>query len=58
MTPDAFVLFVLRQTYPDNWRKILNSTINIRVRKIIRDGLPDIIEPYWKNMDELTLYLL
>lgn len=57
MTPIAFVLFVIRQTYPDNWIKLLAHRENLKLEKKLRANLPKVEDAFWKEEDELQSYL-
>jgi hypothetical protein len=57
MTPLAFVLFVIRQTYPENWTKLLTYSDSLKLARKIRSGLPEIKEPNWTEKDEIQSYL-
>lgn len=51
MTPFSFLLFVLRQKYPSNWEKILQSNLCDSIAQSVRHSLPVIADKYWQNLD-------
>lgn len=57
MTPLAFVLFVIRQIYPDNWSRLLEQRAGLRLVEKIRTELEEVIDPYWQADDEFQTYL-
>lgn len=57
MTPLSFVLFVMRQMYPDSWARLLGRPEQFRLQQAIRDKLQFVSEEYWKEADNLELHL-
>lgn len=57
MTPIAFVLFVIRQRYPDAWSDILKWNNPHQLCRNFRDQLKMVDEKYWCKTDEQELYL-
>jgi len=56
MTAEAFVLFVMRQMYPECWERLLSQRDNFKLRSSIRTSLSAIPTPYWGDLDSLELH--
>jgi hypothetical protein len=56
-SPEAFVLFVVRQCYPDHWRRLVDKHEIEFLTRRIRDALPVIEDKYWCETDECETYL-
>ena len=56
-TPQAFLLFVIRQAYPRNWEILLERKEDLKIERWIRADLPMIESNYWQVDDELQHYL-
>ncbi|WP_081767225.1 DUF2290 domain-containing protein [Hylemonella gracilis] len=57
ITPIAFVLFVIRQFFPDNWRNLLQYQAELKIERNIRTKLSLIDQQFWSQEDELQMYL-
>ena len=57
MTPESFVLFIIRQAYPDAWTKLLDSSLGSKIEKKIRNSLIEVDDNYWNPKDNRELYL-
>lgn len=58
LTPLSFVLFVVRQCYPDYWLNIHNLHEASRLSRNVRDNLRDIdFAKFWKTKDNRELIL-
>lgn len=51
MTPWSFLLFVIRQKYPHNWQRLLDSKLSTHFPKAVRDSLPSVPNDYWNGHD-------
>lgn len=51
MTPWSFLLFLIRQKYPQNWERLLNSSLAKHFEKGIRHGLTAVPPKYWGGHD-------
>ena len=56
-TPLAFILFVIRQVYPDNWERLFQEDKNLRLGEKLRTDLDEVIPPHWLPEDEIQCYL-
>ncbi len=58
MTPLAFILFVIRQKYPDNWERVLNSNLASSLQRNVRSSLIPLPGQYWQEADlcEMSLW--
>jgi hypothetical protein len=50
-SPTSFVLFVLRQRYPDNWRILLRTNLVGTLQRRVRIGLTEIAAPHFNLAD-------
>ena len=57
MSPTAFSLFVMRQMYPDCWKRLLDYSGTCGLPNHCRNGLPLVSPPYWQARDEIETYL-
>jgi hypothetical protein len=57
MSPLSFIYFVLRQRYPDNWRKVLTSPMHEGISHQLREGLPLVGAAYCRKLDICELEL-
>jgi hypothetical protein len=62
ITPTAFLFFIIRQVYPQTWKKILERTITDKALKAVVDSARKNLESidqklYWGDEDDLELYL-
>lgn len=57
MTPLAFVLFVMRQAYPESWARLLQQKEVGNVPKKIRLECNDVENDWWQQHDHLELHL-
>lgn len=57
LTPISFVLFVMRQMYPDCWKRLLQHHESRRLPKEIRRDCPAVPAHYWQQNDAIELYL-
>jgi hypothetical protein len=51
MTPWSFLLFIIRQRYPENWERLLGGTFSKSLRNSVRDNLPLVPIKYWDGHD-------
>lgn len=51
MTPWSFLLFVIRQKYPQSWERLLNSGMAQHFENGVRQNLPLVPEDYWGGHD-------
>lgn len=56
MTAVSFVLFVMRQLYPECWERILNHREAARLPKIIRTDCQDLKTDHWRDGDTIELH--
>jgi hypothetical protein len=57
MRPTSFVLFVLRQMYPEYWRRFLGRDDVQTVCRSVREDLEQVDEAYMQDRDRLQLIL-
>jgi hypothetical protein len=57
MSAEAFVLFVMRQMYPECWERLLSQRQSFKLAKSIRTALVALPEKYWSDLDALELHL-
>ena len=57
MNPISFVLFVLRQQYPEHWAALWTVQSFSNWRRNVRDNLEMVHSDYWCHGDEGELYL-
>jgi hypothetical protein len=57
LTPISFLLFVMRQMYPDCWKKLLEHQESGRLPRAVRNDCPIIDENYWQHEDAMELHL-
>lgn len=57
-TPQAFLIFVIRQVYPNNWETLLERKEDLKIERWIRTDLETITSKYWDAADELQHYLV
>lgn len=51
MNPWSFLLFVIRQKYPANWERLLDSELANTFPRAVRHALPPVPAEYWGNLD-------
>lgn len=56
-SPEAFVLFVIRQCYPDRWIKLVDIRGHEFLRKKIRDALDPVESKFWVDTDKCETFL-
>lgn len=56
MTAISFVLFIMRQLYPECWERILNSQEAKFLPTAIRNGCAQIQATHWQNDDRLEFH--
>jgi hypothetical protein len=57
LRPLAFLLFVIRQYYPDKWIELLRDDKAWIWCRDIRDNLDEVHANYWKELDKLEMSL-
>lgn len=57
LTPLAFILFIIRQTYPANWEQLLAHGGNLKLEKKIRWDLQEVEAKNWLGEDDIQSYL-
>lgn len=57
MTPLAFVLFVMRQAYPESWERLLQQNEAVNLPKKIRPECNDVENVWWQQQDQLEHHL-
>ena len=57
MNPVSFVLFVIRQRYPDHWVKYLGIKSSPIICRNVRQNITDVDALYWKQNDSHELVL-
>lgn len=57
-TPQAFLIFVIRQAYPRSWEILLERKEDLKIERWIRSDLPTIAQECWHAADELQHYLV
>lgn len=57
MTPFAFLLFVIRQKYPANWERVLDSNLAPALQHNVRNALIPLPEQYWQAADRCEMSL-
>lgn len=58
LTPLSFVLFVIRQCYPDHWINIHSHPDSSRLTRNVRDNLREIdLANFWNSKDNRELFL-
>lgn len=57
MTPLAFVLFVMRQVYPECWSRLLEQKQGMNIERKIRLDCDAVAAEMWLEHDELELHL-
>lgn len=55
--PLAFLLFVIRQCYPDKWLELLAERDAETWCRNVREGLDEVHADYWKAKDQLEMSL-
>ena len=55
LNPISFVLFILRQCYPEEWLDFIEKNKDEKIYNNIRDGLDDIPNEIFNNEKELVL---
>lgn len=57
LTPISFLLFVMRQMYPDCWKRLLEHQESGRLPKAVRYDCSMVDGSYWKDEDSMELHL-
>jgi hypothetical protein len=57
MMPLSFVLFIVRQLYPDHWRRFLRREEAGTICRMVRDEIEHVHERYYSTQDRLELIL-
>lgn len=57
MTPLAFVLFVMRQAYPESWARLLQHKEADNLQKKIRLECTDVHNDWWQQQDQIEHHL-
>lgn len=57
MSPLAFLYFVLRQEFPENWTQLLSSNLGSKAQSVVRHSLTKIDAAYYQRLDQCELYL-
>jgi hypothetical protein len=57
MSAESFVLFVMRQAYPECWERLLAQAPAASLMKTIRLALPAVPPDRWTEVDRLELHL-
>lgn len=57
LTPEAFVLFVMRQMYPQCWRRLVERRDELYMSRAIRESLDLVPAANWTAVDQLENYL-
>jgi hypothetical protein len=57
MNPLSFVLFVMRQMYPHNWRRFVHGGDASTICRAVREDLPVVEAAYTQPLDRLQLVL-
>lgn len=58
LKPISFVLFILRQVYPDYWGKFTGLEIANHAVRNIREHLDDVHNDFWNELDNWEMSLL
>lgn len=58
LSPVAFSLFVMRQMYPESWKRLLGYAAHCRLPHLCRTGLPLVGVEHWQANDEIEAYLV
>ena len=53
----SFLVFLLRQVYPDSWEKLRGKEEVSNYCRNVRDDLDRVDEAYWSELDERELIL-
>lgn len=57
LTPLAFVFFVMRQSYPDSWERLLKHAEAVNADRKIRAECPDVDAAMWLPHDRVEYHL-
>lgn len=57
LSPAAFVLFVMRQLYPECWKRLLDYRAEFKLDRVVRKSLETIATDRWTDLDQLELHL-
>jgi hypothetical protein len=57
MEPMSFALFIIRQLYPESWRRFLEWTDAPLICRAVRENLVHVEDDYFKTWDKLQLVL-
>ncbi|MCD2164551.1 DUF2290 domain-containing protein [Comamonas koreensis] len=58
LTSTSFSLFVMRQMYPESWKRILEHQDSKRLQKAIRHNCTPLEEHHWKDDDKIELHFV
>lgn len=57
LRPISFLLFILRQMYPEKWREFWKIDEDLLIRRNVRTNLDDLTSAYWNSQDEWEMVL-
>jgi hypothetical protein len=57
LTPTAFLLFTMRQLYPECWERLLSKRDSLKLKRKIRDNLVELAVGSFGELDMDNLYL-
>ncbi|RYH28416.1 MAG: DUF2290 domain-containing protein [Alcaligenaceae bacterium] len=57
LTPLAFVLFVIRQHYPQNWDQLMLHGDELKLHRRVREDLTLVPDERWSAVDEMQTYM-
>jgi hypothetical protein len=58
LRPMSFLLFVLRQYYPQKWQEFISTAQAMILCRNVREHLDDVENAYWQSADEWEMSLL
>jgi hypothetical protein len=58
LTPLAFLLFVIRQMYPENWERLLNNSVHRTLPNKLHINLEKVDDKYFGEHEKSDLYLM
>jgi hypothetical protein len=56
-TPVTFILFIIRQIYPENWSELLRHAGEMKIENNIRSDLALLPDLHWNANDDLQNYI-
>lgn len=57
MTPFSFTLFIVRQVYPEYWKRVLGLKNAAQLCRCVRDSIPYVDASFWQKADTYELAL-